>query len=87
MLGIAQITDGTQVGRIEKTDSGKEDTAVITVLENELAERFGNKLQPVKAPLKNRQQYARLVKLMEDPYKIKGGCQNADSLIRTKARN
>jgi len=60
---------------------------MIAALENELAEKFGEKLQPVKAPLKNRQQYARLAKLMEDPYKIKGGCQNADHLIRTKVRN
>jgi len=54
-------------------------------IERDLAAAFGNKLQPIRDQLKNRQQYARLAKLTEEPYKIKGGCRNADRYIRAKA--
>ena len=56
----------------------------IEEIERELVARFGSKLKPICAPLKDRQCYARLAKLTEEPYKIKGNHQNADEFIRTK---
>lgn len=56
----------------------------IEEIEQELIARFGRKLEPIRAPLKDRQRYARLAKLTEEPYKIKRNHPNADEFIRTK---
>lgn len=55
----------------------------IEEIEQELVAQFGSKLEPIRAPLKDRQHYARLAKLTE-PYKIKKHHQNADEFIRSK---
>ncbi|SEJ59922.1 hypothetical protein SAMN05660742_11196 [Propionispira arboris] len=60
------------------------DVKPIEEIEQELVARFGSKLEPIRAPLKDRQRYARLAKLTEEPYKIKGNRQNADEFIRAK---
>jgi hypothetical protein len=56
---------------------------MIATLEKDLADKFGGRLEPIKAPLNQRAQYARLAKLSE-PYQAKGGGQAADRLIRDK---
>lgn len=56
----------------------------IEEIEQELVAQFGSKLEPIRAPLKDRQRYARLAKLTEEPYKIKKHHQNADEFIRSK---
>lgn len=56
---------------------------MIAAIEKDLADKFGGRLEPIKAPLKERGQYARLAKLSE-PYQAKGGGPAADRLIRNK---
>jgi len=56
----------------------------IEEIEQGLIAQFGSKLEPIRAPLKDRQHYARLAKLTEEPYKIKKHHQNADEFIRSK---
>jgi len=60
---------------------------MIAEIEKELAARYGAKLEPIKAPLKQRERYARLAKLTEEPYHIKGGRQTAEKIIREKMGN
>lgn len=57
---------------------------MIAAIEQELAQKFGTRLEPIKAPLSQRTQYARLAKLTEEPYHIKGGCGHTDRAIRDK---
>jgi hypothetical protein len=59
---------------------------MIAAIEKELADKFGGRLEPIKAPLNERSKYARLAKLAE-PYQAKGGGQVANKLIREKTGN
>ena len=53
-------------------------------LEADLMAAFGNKLQPICDKLENRHNYARLAKLTEDNFYVRGGHHNADRFMRSK---
>ena len=60
---------------------------MIASIEQELSARYGAKLEPIIAPLSDRGKYASLAKLTNEEYKVKGGGQVADRLIREKTGN
>lgn len=62
-------------------------TQQIAAIEQELSDRYGAKLEPIKAPLNQRGRYARLAKLTEEPYHIKGGRQTTEKIMREKMGN
>ena len=57
---------------------------MIAAIEQELSARYGAKLEPIIAPLSDRGKYASLAKLTNEEYKVKGGGQVANRLIREK---